>query len=174
MNRRQTGISEGLVLGCEVGSVETQNPWYDNISREITSIKAKLDKSELRKYKPDMVLHVARKVAKFSPTCRTCQRYQGDIKKLIGYLKQLPNISTDDDKDYFKKGNIIGDHLQAQHKLIMEGRNFGWGAVAGAAFGGITGWAAGNLIIALPLGLAIGCLAGWLWEKKARKDGKTI
>ena len=76
--------------------------------------------------------------------------------------------------DYFKKGNIIGDHLQAQHKLIMEGRNFGWGAVIGAAIGGMTGWASGLIIIALPLGLAIGCLAGWIWESKARKDGKTI
>jgi hypothetical protein len=154
--------------------VEAQSPWYDNISKEIISVKSKLDKGEIRKYKPDMLLHVARKVDKFSPTCRTCQRYQGDIKKLAAYLKDLPGLSADDDKDYFKKGNIIGDHLQAQHKLIMEGRNFGWGAVIGAAIGGMTGWAADYLIIALPLGLALGCLGGWLWESKARKEGKTI
>ncbi len=154
--------------------MEAQSPWFDNISKEITSIKNKLAKEEIRKYKPNTLIRVARKVDKFSPTCRTCQRYQGDIKKLAAYLKDLPGLSADDDKDYFKKGNIIGDHLQAQHKLIMEGRNFGWGAVAGAAIGGLTGWAADYLIIALPLGLALGCLGGWLWESKARKDGKTI
>jgi hypothetical protein len=104
----------GFIDGEEV-KVEAQSPWYDNISKEIISIKSKLDKKEIRKYKPDMLLHCAQKVDKFSPTCRTCQRYQGDIRKLTDYLKHLPRLSADDDKDYFKKGNIIGDHLQAQH-----------------------------------------------------------
>jgi hypothetical protein len=61
-------------------SIETKSPWYDNISQEI----AKLEKSEIKKYRPDMVLHCAQKVDKFAPTCRTCQRYQGDIKKMTG------------------------------------------------------------------------------------------
>jgi len=154
--------------------VEARSPWFDNVNKEITSIKSKLDKAEIRKYKPDVLIRVARKVDKFSPNCRTCQRYQGDIKKLTEYLRHLPKISADDDKDYFKKGNIIGEHLQAQHQLVMEGKYFGWGAVIGAAIGGMTGWASGLLIIALPVGLAIGCLFGWLFERKARNEGKTI
>ena len=154
--------------------METQSLWFDNISKELTSIKGKLDKTEIRKYKPDTLIRVAHKVDRFSPTCRTCQRYQGDIKKLTEYLKHLPKVSADDDKDYLKRGNIIGEHLQAQHKLVMEGKYFGWGAVIGAAFGGMTGWASDFIIITLPVGLAIGCLIGWLFERKARNEGKTI
>ncbi len=154
--------------------MEVPSPWYDSVSKEIISTKNGLDKKELRKYKPDMLLHCARKVDKFAPTCRTCQRYQGDIRKLTDYLKRVPKLSADDDRDYFKKGNIIGEHLQAQHKLIMEGNFFGWGAVIGAAIGGLTGWASGLLYVALPVGLAIGCFLGWLFEKKAREDGKTL
>jgi hypothetical protein len=154
-----------------VVSIETKSPWYDNISQEI----AKLEKSEIKKYRPDMVLHCAQKVDKFAPTCRTCQRYQGDIKKMTEFLKRVPKVSADDEKDYLRRGNVIGEHLQAQHKLNVEGKYFGWGAVIGAAFGGIVGWAAGDfLYIALPVGLGIGCLIGWLFEKKARDEGKTI
>ncbi len=153
---------------------EHQSPWYDNISKEIISAKNRLEGKEVRKYKPDMLLHCAQKVDKFAPTCRTCQRYQGDIKKLTEYLKDVPGLSLEDDKDYFKKGNVIGDHLQAQHKLVIEGKYFGWGAVIGAAVGAMSGWASGLLFIALPAGLAIGCLVGWLIESKARKEGKTI
>jgi hypothetical protein len=154
-------------------NLETPGPWYDNISQEIIAAKAKLEKSEVKKYRPDMLLHCAQKVAIFAPACRTCQRYQGDIKKMTEYLKRLP-LASDEEKDYLKKGNVIGDHLQAQHKLNLEGKYFGWGAVIGAAFGGLAGWASDLLYIALPLGLAIGCLFGWLFEKKARDSGKTI
>jgi len=157
-----------------VVSTETQSPWYDNISKEILSAKANLDSSGRRNYKPDMLLHLAQKVDKFAPTCRTCKRYQGDIKTLTEYLKRAPKISADDHKDYVRKGNIIAEHLQAQHKLIMEGNYFGWGAVIGAAFGGLAGWASDLLYIALPIGLAIGCLIGWLFEKRAREQGKTL
>jgi hypothetical protein len=154
---------------------ETQSPWYDTVSKEILSARVKLDKKERVRYKPDMLLHCAQKVDKFAPACRTCQRYQGDIKKMTEYLKRVPNMSADDEKDYLKKGNVIGEHLQAQHKLNLEGKYFGWGAVIGAAIGGMTGWAAGDfLYITLPVGLGIGCLIGWLFEKKARNEGKTL
>jgi hypothetical protein len=155
--------------------MEAQSPWYDTISKEILSAKANLANNERRNYKPDMLLHLAQKVDKYAPTCRTCKRYQGDIKTLTEYLKRAPNISTNDHKDYVKKGNIIGEHLQAQHKLNVEGKYFGWGAVIGAALGGGISWAAdGYLYIALPAGLGIGCLIGWLFEKKARDEGKTL
>lgn len=155
--------------------VETQSPWYDGISQEILLLKSTLPKSDVKKYQVNMILHCAQKVDKFAPTCRTCLRYQGDIKKMTEYLKRLPKMSADDQKDYLRKGNIIGEHLQAQHKLNIEGKYFGWGAVIGAAFGGGVSWAAdGYLYIALPVGLGIGCLIGWLFEKKAREEGKTL
>lgn len=154
--------------------MEANSPWFDNIFNEITATKAKLAKSDIRKYHVNALIRVARKVDKFAPACRTCQRYQGDIKKMIGYLKELPGIRADDEKDYFKKGNVIGEHLQAQHKLAMEGKYFGIGAVVGAAIGGLAGWASGFLYIALPICFGLGCLFGWLFESKARKDGKTL
>jgi hypothetical protein len=154
--------------------METSSSWYENISQEILAAKAKLEKNQIKKYSPEMLLHCARKVALFAPACRTCLRYQGDIRKMTDYLNRASRLTADEEKDYLKKGNIIGNHLQAQHKLNLEGKYFGWGAVAGAALGAITGWASGLLFIALPVGLVIGCLIGWIFEKKARDNGKTL
>ncbi len=60
--------------------MEIDNNWYNVVVREIDKHKVRFTKKDDKKYKLDLFLRVARRVASFSIDCSECQNFQIDIK----------------------------------------------------------------------------------------------
>ena len=138
--------------------MENHNDWYIDIVREIDRHKDKFSNRDHKKYKLDLLLRMAKRVASFSADCVECQNFQGEITKLAEDLGNLVQASKEKRKSYFKMINSILKHLQERHKLITEGENLGiWIAIGsgmGIAFG------SDNIGMGIPIGVGIGIAIG--------------
>ncbi|MGB3458520.1 MAG: hypothetical protein WBB08_04350 [Halobacteriota archaeon] len=162
--------------------MENHNDWYIDIVKEIGRHKDKFSKRDYKKYKLDLLLRMAKRVASFSADCVECQNFQGEIKKLAEDLGNLVQASKEERKSYFKMINSILKHLQERHKLITEGENFGIWTGIGIAIGGgmgiVFGVGSDNIGIGIPIGagigIAIGSAIGSYMDAKAKKEGMVI
>jgi len=155
--------------------MEFRSNWYDNIAKEINLYQDSLSKKDYKKYKLDLLLRLARRVADFSTECGKCQMFQQEISTLtkeLSYLLQMPNKETR--KRYFKTIGNITKHLQKQHKLVTKGQYIGIYMAIGAGIGVALGAALGNAGIGPAIGTAIGLAIGSYMDKKAEKEGRII
>jgi len=155
--------------------MEFHSNWYDNIVKEINLYQDSLNKKDYKKYKLDLLLRIAKRVADFSTQCGQCQLFQQEITTLtkeLSYLLQMPNKETR--KRYFKTIGNITKHLQKQHKLVTKGQYIGIGMAIGAGTGVALGAALGNAGIGPALGITIGLAVGSYLDKKAQKEGRVI
>ena len=155
--------------------MEFRSSWYDNIVKEINLYQDSLDKKTYKKYKLDLLLRLAKRVADFSSACGQCQLFQQEISTLtkeLSYLVQMPNKETR--KRYFKTIGNITKHLQKQHKLVTKGQYIGICTGIGAGVGAALGAVIGNAGIGPALGTAIGLAIGKYLDKKAEKEGRVI
>jgi len=162
--------------------MENHNDWYIDIVKKIDRYKDKFNKRDDKKYKLDLLLRMAKRVAGFSADCVECQNFQGEITKLAEDSGNLIKASKEERKNHFKMINSILKHLQKQHKLITEGENFGiWigiGIAIGSGMGIVFGVGLNNIGIGIPfgagIGMAIGSAIGGGMDAKAKKEDRVI
>lgn len=151
------------------------NAWHDKISNEINFHRDNLSKKEAKKYKLDLLLRVARRVADFSAECGHCQLFQQEITTLtqdLGNLVQMPD--KEGRKRYHKKIKNMVKHLQSEHKLITQGHYVGLWISLGTAIGVAIGAGMGNVGGGIPIGLALGTGIGIALDAKAKREDRVI
>jgi len=154
--------------------MEVHSKWYDDIARSINSHKDTLSKKDYKKYKLDLLLRVAKRVAGFSSECGECQLFQPEIANLSKELSDLVQMSKEKRKSYLKTINTIIKHLQKTHKLATEGQKIGIWIAIGVGIGAAIGAALDNPGIGTAIGVAIGVAIGAGLDAKAKKEGKVI
>ncbi len=153
---------------------ETDNDWYNDIVKEIDKHKGRFSKRDYKKYKLDLLLRVAKRVASFSADCSECQNFQIEIKKLAESLGNLIQLSKEERKSYFRTIDNVIKHLQKHHELIVEEQNLEIWIAIGVTIGIALGSSLGNIGAGIAIGAAIGIAIGADLDAKAKKDGKVI
>ena len=154
--------------------MEAHSDWYNHIVKEISLYKDRLSEKEYKKYKLDLLLRLAKRVAVFSSDCRECQAFQGEVTKLTEDLGYLVQMSKEKRKSYFKAINNVIKHLRKYHKLISEEENRGHWIAIGAAIGVAIGASLDNVGVGIAIGIGIGIAIGSYLDAKAKKEGKVI
>jgi len=162
--------------------MENHNDWYKDVVKEIDKHKDTFSKRGYKKYKLDLLLRMAKRVASFSADCGECQNFQGEITKLAKDLGNLVQASKEERKSYFKMINSILKHLQKHHELITEGENvaiwIGIGIAIGSGMSIVFGVGSDNSGMGMPIGagigIAIGSAIGSYLDAKAKKEGRVI
>ena len=155
--------------------MEVYNRWYDDTARIINSYQDTLTKKDQKKYKLDLLLRVARRVADFSDECGQCQLFQPEITTLaqdLSSLVQMPDKARR--KIYLKTINKIVKHLQSEHKLVTQGHHVGLWIAIGSGIGVALGAGMDNVGGGIPIGMAIGVAIGLALDAKAKKEGRVI
>ncbi|MFC1957629.1 hypothetical protein ACFLX0_02310 [Chloroflexota bacterium] len=155
--------------------MNSQSNWYDGIEKRINQLKETLGENDYKKYKLNLLLCVAQRVAEFSLECGQCQMLQQEILTLT---EDVSNIVQSADKvrrkAYLKTINRMIGHLQKQHKLVTEGYYMGIGMVFSSGIGVALGVAMPSIAIGIPIGLGIGIAVGSALDAKAKKEGRVI
>jgi hypothetical protein len=154
--------------------METYDNWLNDTLESIVAYKQSLAKKEAKKYKLDYLTRVAQRIAELSKECGECQKFQGEISKLVQDLGGLVQSSKEEKKNYDRKIKEISGHLQKKHKLYAEGTFVGIGIALGPAIGVAIGSGMGNVGAGIGIGVGIGVAIGSGLEAKAKKDGKII
>ena len=155
--------------------MEVHNAWHDKTSKEITLHRETLSKKDAKKYKLDLLLRVAKRIADFSFECGGCQLSQQEITTLtqdLGNLVQMPDKGGR--KRYLKKINRIVKHLQSEHKLVTQGQNVGLWIAIGSGIGVALGAGMDNVGGGIPIGIAIGTAVGIALDAKAKREDRVI
>ena len=154
--------------------MENNNNLYDDIVNEIDMHNGRFAKKDYKKYKLDLLLRIAGRVAGFSVDCLECQNFQIEIKKLTGNLGTLIQAPKEVRKSYFKTIDNITKHLQEHHKLILEEENLGIWIAIGVTIGIVLGSSLDNIGPGIAIGAAVGAAIGANLDEKAKRDGKVI
>ena len=92
------------------------NTWYQDIEKQINSLKEKMGKGDSQLYELDLLSRVAKRVDSFSSDCEHCQAHRSDISNLVTNLESLP-MTNEDVADYGKTFRSILRHLKKNHGL---------------------------------------------------------
>jgi len=152
-----------------------QSSWYEGIADQINLLKDTITEKEYKKYKLNLLLCVAQRVAELSPECGQCQMFQQDISTLTQEVGNLIQINDKEKrKAHLKSINEIVKHLQKQHKLVTEGYYMGIGMAIGSGIGVALGAASDIIGSGIPIGIGIGMAIGAALDAKAKKEGRII
>jgi hypothetical protein len=154
--------------------MEIDNNWYNDIVKEIDKHKGRFIRRDYKKYKLDLLLRVAKRVASFSVDCSECQNFQIELKKLAESLGNLIQSSKEERKSYFRTIDNVIKHLQKSHELIVEEQNLEIWIAIGVTIGIALGSSLGNIGAGIAIGAGIGVAIGAPLDDKAKKDGKVI
>jgi len=172
---RAFSMSKGQTNRKGIYTVKGQSDWYDDIAKRIGEISNTLSQKDYRKYKLDLFLCVAQRVAEFSPVCTECHTFQQDITSLTRDMSNLVQIGDKEGrKAYFKSLNKVIGHLQRQHKLVNEGYYMGLCMALGSGLGVAIGAATDNIGAGLPIGVGCGIAIGVALDAKAKKEGRIL
>ncbi|MFC1912645.1 hypothetical protein ACFLX7_00370 [Chloroflexota bacterium] len=155
--------------------MNSKNNWHDGIAKQIYQLKDTLSEKDYKKYKLNLLLCIAERIAEFCPECGQCQIFQQDISTLtqdVGYLVQADD--NDRRKLHLKTIKGIIDHLRKQHKLVTEGYYMGIGMIFGSAIGVALGATLDSVGSGIPIGVGIGVGIGAALDAKAKKEGRVI
>ena len=148
--------------------------WYENTEKAIVSYQSGLTPKEVKKYKLDLLLRVARRVADFSEECGQCQVFQPDITQMVQELGTLSKRPKDARRAHNKKLKLVVRHLKSRHKLIDEGHYRNLGMALGSGWGVGIGVAFDIIGIGIGGGTGLGLAIGTALDAKAKKDGRVI
>jgi len=152
-----------------------ESDWYKGVAKQIHELKNTLEDKDYKKFRLDLLLNVAQRVAEFSSGCGQCMLFQQDISVIVG---DVANLAQYDDKgkrrSYFKSLNLIVGHLQRQHKIVTEGYYMGICMAIGAGIGVALGVAMDHIGSGIPIGVGIGVAIGAALDAKAKKDGRVL
>ena len=155
--------------------MEIHHRWYEDTAGVIKSYQDTLPKKVQKKYKLDLLLRVARRIADFSDECGQCQLFQPDITTLaqdLGNLVRMPDKARR--KHYLKTINKIVKHLQSEHKLVTQGHHVGLWIAIGSGIGVALGAGMDSVGGGIPIGVAIGVAIGLALDAKAKKEDRVI
>jgi hypothetical protein len=169
------GISKGQTHRKGIYAVKGQSDWYDDIAKRISEINNTLSQKDYKKYKLDLLLCAAQRVAEFSPMCTECQMFQQDIMSLT---RDMSNLVQTADKErrkaYFKALNKVIGHLQRQHKLVTEGYYMTLFMALGSGLGVAIGAGIDSIGAGMAIGVGFGIFIGALLDAKAKKEGRIL
>ncbi|MFC2006391.1 hypothetical protein ACFLVG_05530 [Chloroflexota bacterium] len=155
--------------------MDSKSNWYDGIAKQIYQLKDTLNENNYKKYKLNLLLCVAERVAQLSPECGQCQIFQQDISTLTQDVGNIIQVTHKDKrKAHLKTINSIIGHLRKQHKLVTEGFYAGIGMVFGSAIGVALGAATDTIGGGIPIGVGVGMALGAALDAKAKKEGRVI
>ncbi len=160
--------------------METKNRWHDDTAKIINSYRDSFSKKEVKKYKLDLLLRIARRVVEFSDECGRCQLFQQEITRLTGDLSNSVQISAlvpvpkATRRRYFKSIKNMVKHFQSHHQLVTKGHYVGLWSAIGSGVGVALGTGAGNFGIGMPIGIALGVAVGGSLDNKAKKEDRVI
>ena len=135
--------------------MEIDNNWYNDIVKEIDKHKGRFTKKDYKKYKLDLLLRVAKRVASFSVDCSECQNFKIEIKKLAESLGNLIQSSKEERKSYFRTIDNVIKHLQKHHELIVEEQNLEIWIAIGVVIGIALGTSLGNIGAGIAIGVVL-------------------
>ena len=151
--------------------------WIDAFATEINEFRNKFGEKAYKKNKLDFRLRVAKRVESFSGDCDECKRFRGEIKEIVGKMRD-PITTKEENKKNSRVFRTITEHLQKDHKLATERENlekflpigFIMGIILGSTFGdpGV------GFGVGVALGLVIGAAVGSSLDAKAKKRGLVI
>jgi len=154
--------------------MEVSSRWHDDTAKVINSFKETFSKKEAKKYKLDLLLRVAGRVADFSAECGRCQIFQQDITQLIQDLGNVSLLAKEARRGYGRTIKNIVKHLQHEHKLVTRGQNVGLWISIGTGIGVAIGAGMDSVGGGIPIGIAIGVVIGGYLDSKAKKEGRVI
>jgi hypothetical protein len=159
--------------------MEAQSNWYNRIVKELNLYPDTLSKKDIKKYKLDLLLRVAKRVDDFASYCGECQNFRQEITRLVQELSLLTQMpSKEGIKNHVKVVDSLVNHLKKVHKLVDKGHyrgmGIGIGTAIGVALGGAIGAALDNPGIGTIVGIGIGFAIGGYLDKKAEKEGRVI
>jgi len=154
--------------------MEIHNDWYKDVVKEIDKHKGRFSKRDYKKYKLDLLLRMAKRVASFSTDCVECQNFQGEITKLVEDLGDLVHSFKEKRKSHNQVINSIVKHLQKHHELITEGKNLAIWIAIGSGMGVAIGAGSDNIGVGIAIGVGIGVAIGSYMDAKAKKEDKVI
>lgn len=154
--------------------METYNSWLNNTLESIAAYKQPFSKKDTKKYKLNFLSRITKRIDDLSKECGECQKFKGEISRLIQDLSGFVQPTKEEKKNYDGKIKEITSHLQKKHKLVAEGTYVGMGTALGPAIGVALGSGMGNVGAGIAIGLGIGVAIGSALEAKAKKDGKII
>ena len=142
---------------------------------------------DCKQYRPSRVLHLARRIAAFSPECEICRSLQVQIDQLcLNISDQLP-IPRQSRKDYLYVIKNITRHLKCSHGLVEEKHYVKRYVFIGVTFGilvvllglillsfGITLLALNITVTALVTRTIFGYTIGYFLDRRARKQGRVF
>jgi len=90
--------------------------WYENIEKELSSLKDKMSESDYKLFEVDLLLRVTKRVTSFSSDCKHYQEHRNDISNLVNNLgKSLKN--EEEVTIYGRTFRRILTHLGKHHGL---------------------------------------------------------
>jgi hypothetical protein len=156
-------------------TVSGNRDWHGNIVKQLNELKSTITDKDYKKFKLNLLLCVAQRVAEFSTGCGQCMLHQQDVATVS---RDLGNIIQLNDKEgrkaYHKTINKIIGHLQKQHKLVTEGYYMGIFMAIGTGFGVAIGAVTDNVGSGIPIGVGVGVAIGVALDAKAKKEGRIL
>ncbi len=155
--------------------MESQNRWYEEITKKLDPYKDSLSKKEQKRYQLDLLTRVARRVAEFNEECGECQLFQQEITAYVNELGNMVHLADNvRRKKYTKRLKQTVRHLQSQHKLVSKGHYVGLWLSIGTGIGVAIGAAMDNVGAGIPIGIGIGVAIGTMLDAKAKKEDRVI
>ena len=155
--------------------MESQNRWYEEITKKLDPYKDSLSKKEQKRYQLDLLTRVARRVAGFYDECGECQLFQQEITAYVNELGNMVHLADNvRRKKYAKRLKQTVRHLQGQHKLVPKGHYVGIWMSIGTGIGVAIGAAMDNVGAGIPIGIGIGVAIGVMLDGKAKKEDRVI
>ena len=98
----------------------SNNDWYENTDKEISSLKDKMSLSDYKLYEVELLSRVAKRVDVFSPQCEECSNFKGQITSIIEGISDWQNSKKEQRVSYVLALRSVIKHLEKQHKLVKE------------------------------------------------------
>jgi hypothetical protein len=83
--------------------METYNSWLNNTLENIAAYKQTFSKKDTKKYKLNFLSRIAQRIADLSKEFGECQKFQGEISRLIQDLSGFVHPTKEEKKNYEKK-----------------------------------------------------------------------
>ncbi|MFC2071438.1 hypothetical protein ACFLUU_01785 [Chloroflexota bacterium] len=156
-------------------SMSSKSNGYDSILKQLNQLKDTLSEKDYKKYKLNLLLCVAERIAQFSLECGQCQLLQQDISTLTQDVANIIRVADKDKrKAHLKTINRMIGHLRKQHKLVTKGYYMGIGVAIGTGISVALGAAMDTVGSGIPIGIGIGVAIGAALDTKAKKEDRVI
>jgi len=155
--------------------MESQNRWYEEITKKLDPYKDSLSKKEQKKFQLDLLTRVARRVAEFNEECGECQLFQQEITVYVNELGNMIHLADNARrKKYAKRLKQTVRHLKSEHKLVPKGHYVSIWISIGTGIGVAIGAGMDNVGAGIPIGIGIGVAVGTTLDAKAKKEDRVI